>query len=293
MVTNAGSGYSRADGLDVTRWREDATRDAWGQFLYVRDLATAVVWSAGYQPTCRPADEYEVVFSADKATFRRRDEGIETRTEVTVSPEGLAEVRRVTLTNFGATAARAGADELRRGRARPAPGPTWRTRRSASSSWRPSGSPSPAALLCRRRPRSDDQAPLWALHVSAADAGAGGARVSRPTAPGSSAGAGPRRRPPRSTRARRSPGPSARCSTRSSASAAGSGSSRAARSMVAFTTAVAGDRDEAVRPRRPVPRAGAPSRGRSTSPGPTARSSTATAAGRPRRPCSTSGSPPT
>ena len=37
-----------------------------------------MVWSAGYQPVCRPADEYEVIFAADKATFRRRDGDIET-----------------------------------------------------------------------------------------------------------------------------------------------------------------------------------------------------------------------
>ena len=72
MVTNAGAGFSTCRGLDVTRWREDATRDAWGQFCYVRDLGAgrsgrpAISRSAG-----RPSD-YEVVFSADKATFRRR-----------------------------------------------------------------------------------------------------------------------------------------------------------------------------------------------------------------------------
>ena len=30
MLTQAGSGYSICDGIDVTRWREDATRDCWG-----------------------------------------------------------------------------------------------------------------------------------------------------------------------------------------------------------------------------------------------------------------------
>jgi hypothetical protein len=37
MVTNAGGGYSRWKDLAVTRWREDTTRDAWGQFCYLRD----------------------------------------------------------------------------------------------------------------------------------------------------------------------------------------------------------------------------------------------------------------
>ena len=78
MLTNAGSGFSTCRGLDVTRWREDAAREAWGQFVYIRDLGAGAVWSAGYQPVCRAARVYEVIFAADKATFRRRDGGIET-----------------------------------------------------------------------------------------------------------------------------------------------------------------------------------------------------------------------
>ncbi len=99
MITNAGSGYSKCQGLDVTRWREDATCEAWGQFCYVRDVQRDLVWSAGYQPVCRPPEGYEVIFAADKATIRRRDADIETLLEVTVSPEQPVEVRRITLTN--------------------------------------------------------------------------------------------------------------------------------------------------------------------------------------------------
>src|SRR5262249_37046975 len=67
MLTNAGGGYSTWGDLDVTRWREDRTRDDYGQFCYMRDFRSGLVWSAGYQPLCRAADEYEVVFSTDKA----------------------------------------------------------------------------------------------------------------------------------------------------------------------------------------------------------------------------------
>ena len=59
MVTAAGAGYSTWRGLDVTRWREDATRDCWGQFCYVRDLTDDKSWSIGLQPLCTAADEYE------------------------------------------------------------------------------------------------------------------------------------------------------------------------------------------------------------------------------------------
>ena len=51
MLTTAGSGYSRCAGLGVTRWREDVTRDHWGTYLFLRDVQSGAVWSAGYQPT--------------------------------------------------------------------------------------------------------------------------------------------------------------------------------------------------------------------------------------------------
>ena len=102
MLTNAGSGVSTCRGLDMTRWREDAAREAYGQFVYVRDLGAGAVWSAGFQPVCRAPESYEVIFAADKATFRRRDLGIETVLEVIVSPEHRAEIRRITLINHDA-----------------------------------------------------------------------------------------------------------------------------------------------------------------------------------------------
>ncbi len=101
MVTNGGGGYSRWRGMSVTRYREDVTRDCWGQFFYLRDLDTGRVWSVANNPVPGDPDEYYVTFSADKAEFRRRDDDIETSTEVAVSPEDDAEIRRVTIVNRG------------------------------------------------------------------------------------------------------------------------------------------------------------------------------------------------
>ena len=53
-------------------------------------------------PANLPAFEsHEVIFAADKATFRRRDGDIETVLEVIVSPEQTVEIRRITLINHG------------------------------------------------------------------------------------------------------------------------------------------------------------------------------------------------
>ena len=90
MVTVAGGGYSNCGANAVTRWREDVTRDNWGTFIYVRDVRSGAVWSAGYQPIRKQPQSYEVAFAEDKADFRRTDAGIRTHMEVVVS----AEVRR-------------------------------------------------------------------------------------------------------------------------------------------------------------------------------------------------------
>ena len=130
---------------------------------------TDAVWSAGYQPTCRPSEHYEAIFSADKVSFRRLDGGIEAVTEVTVSPEARAEIRRVTLTNhdtrpreleltsYAEVVLLSHGGDL----SHPAFGKLF-----LETEW----APSPEALLCRRRPRSHEQPPIWAVHVAASDA---------------------------------------------------------------------------------------------------------------------------
>ena len=100
MTTNSGGGYSRWHDLSVTRWREDTTLDNWGSFIYLRDAESQRYWSAAHQPTLRQADSYEAVFSQARTEYRRRDQAIESHTEITISPEDDVEIRRVTLTNL-------------------------------------------------------------------------------------------------------------------------------------------------------------------------------------------------
>jgi cellobiose phosphorylase len=102
MLTTAGSGSSSCDDLAVTRWRSDVTADQWGSFVYVRDARSGAVWSTGYQPTAHKPQGYQVTYGLDRAEFRQRVAGIDTRMEVVVSAEEAAELRRVTLTNLTA-----------------------------------------------------------------------------------------------------------------------------------------------------------------------------------------------
>ena len=138
--------------------------EPWGQFFYVRDLQTGLFWSAGHQPVCRPADAYEVVFSADKALFRRRDGDIETLLEIAVSPEQLAEVRRITLTNHGnhprelELTSYAG-DRPPRSRCRPGSSGVWKAL-SGNRVGRRFGFPALPAPST-----SAQEQPIWAVHV--------------------------------------------------------------------------------------------------------------------------------
>jgi cyclic beta-1,2-glucan synthetase len=101
MLTAAGSGYSRWRDIAVTRWHEDATCDAWGSYVFLRDRQSGALWSAGYQPSVIEPDRYHVSFSEGRAEITRRDGSITTTMEVAVSSEDDAEVRRVSITNHG------------------------------------------------------------------------------------------------------------------------------------------------------------------------------------------------
>jgi cyclic beta-1,2-glucan synthetase len=168
MITAAGSGYSRWNDLAITRWREDSTRDSWGTYIFLRDVKSGAIWSAGYQPSGAEPDAYEVDFSEDRAEIVRRDGSIFTTLEVVVSPEDDAEIRRVTLKNIGET----GRDIEVTSYAELVLAPP------AADQAHPAFSnlfvqtefiPEVNGLIGTRRPRSPDEAAVWAGHVVVVD----------------------------------------------------------------------------------------------------------------------------
>ena len=101
MLTAAGSGFSRWQGIALTRWREDPTCDPWGHYIFLRDVFNGHVWSAGYQPIGRESELYEAAFFEERVEIRRKDGPIRTVMEILVSAEDDAEVRHLSLTNEG------------------------------------------------------------------------------------------------------------------------------------------------------------------------------------------------
>jgi cyclic beta-1,2-glucan synthetase len=166
MVTNSGGGYSRWNDIAVTRWREDTTCDNWGMFCYIRDMETGKFWSTAYQPTLQRPDSYEAVFSEGRAEFRRRDDDLDTHTEIVVSPEDDIELRRVHMTNRSRV--KRVIDVTSYAEVVLAP--------PAADALHPMFSnlfvqteiiESDQAILCSRRPRSINEKALWMFHLMA------------------------------------------------------------------------------------------------------------------------------
>ena len=168
MITAAGSGYSRWRDIAVTRWREDPTRDNWGSYVFLRDVASGQVWSAGYQPIGREPDSYDVAYFEDRAEITRQDGRIVTSLEIVVSPEDDAEVRRVSVTNLGTRVreielttygevvlAASSADSAHQAF----------SKMFVQTEFVADG----GVLLATRRPREPAEARLWIAHVSALD----------------------------------------------------------------------------------------------------------------------------
>ncbi len=101
MLTPNGAGYSRWHDLAITRWRADASVDALGSFIYLRDVQAGEIWSSGSEPQGAGSGQHTAVFSEHQATFTCRARTLTTTTEIVVSAEDDAEARRVTLTNTG------------------------------------------------------------------------------------------------------------------------------------------------------------------------------------------------
>ena len=160
VVSNAGGGYSRWRELAVTRWREDATRDCWGTFIYLRDLATGEYWSAAHQPCRRATKRYEAIFTQARAEFRQFNAGLEIHTEISVSPEDDVELRRVTLTNHSHTPRvielTSYAEVVLAPAAADASHPAFSNLFMQTEFLRPR-----PAVLCTRRPRSEGEKPPW------------------------------------------------------------------------------------------------------------------------------------
>ena len=125
-----GAGWSRWGATGITRWRDDALRDAMGSFFYLRwanaaerrsanttagpswigrldrrsakmpRIDSAPVVSLTQHPAPDPAALYQSLFHADRVCFDAKWPGVQTHTTVWVSPEDDIEFRQVEVHNL-------------------------------------------------------------------------------------------------------------------------------------------------------------------------------------------------
>ncbi|HEY0292764.1 MAG TPA: glucoamylase family protein, partial [Hansschlegelia sp.] len=165
MLTAGGAGYSRWRDVAVTRWREDVTRDDWGSFIFLRDAASGAIWSVGAQPSGVAGEQDDIVFGEDHATFIHHAGSLTTTTEIIVSGESDAEVRRVTMTNAGRTAREIELTSYAELALAP-PATDIAHPAFAKMFVETEHLPEFGALVATRRPRSPGEPGVWAAHFA-------------------------------------------------------------------------------------------------------------------------------
>jgi len=163
-LSSVGSGYAECDGVAVSRWTPDLTREADGFYLYVRDLDDQFFWSAGYQPTRVAPTSYRFHSANNAASITRLDREIECYLTVSVCPTEDYELRVCQLTNRGARPRKieltSYLEWVLASRAADASHPAFS--KLFVETW---FSRDVGAVLARRRPRHSEEAELWGFHA--------------------------------------------------------------------------------------------------------------------------------
>ncbi len=98
LMNDRGNSFSRYRTLQLNRYRKVTEQD-YGIFLFIKDLKTKYTWSNTFAPMNIKPDRYEVVFASDKIKFLRTDGYITTKTEIVVTRNHHAEIRKITIKN--------------------------------------------------------------------------------------------------------------------------------------------------------------------------------------------------
>lgn len=180
MLTQSGAGYSRWKDLELTRWREDPTRDAWGTFMHIRDVDGGKAWSTCAAVAADAAQAYEIVFDDARVEQRLTLDGLQARVQIVVSPEDDIELRRLRLSNRTRAPRTleltSYAEVVLNNGAADALHPAFNNLFVQTEILR-----THAAILATRRPRLASEAQPWFLHLFRVREESGGAAASAET----------------------------------------------------------------------------------------------------------------
>ncbi|MBK7367774.1 MAG: glycosyl transferase [Candidatus Eisenbacteria bacterium] len=164
LVTRAGTGWSRASGYALTRWTADRIEDRTGFFVFVRDTATGSFFSVTEEPAGAAAESRVFSSAPGRVRFVRQGQGLESRLDVCVLADRDAELRRLTITNTGASPrtldVTSWADVVLNQPAADASHPAF-SKLFVQTEW----DAADATLLARRRPRANQEHHPWLAHA--------------------------------------------------------------------------------------------------------------------------------
>ncbi|TWI65252.1 cyclic beta-1,2-glucan synthetase [Pseudoduganella lurida] len=168
LITESGTGFTRAGDVALTRWHGDRVEDAEGWFFYLRDAETHELWSVGAQP-CPGLHDPDVQRAGGAGSASLWIEvsahGILAHMEVFVHPDQDVELRSVVVSNLS-------------GRARLIELTSYLEvvlNRQADEASHPAFSKlfvqtqydaATGALLAHRRPRGADEAGQWMVNAA-------------------------------------------------------------------------------------------------------------------------------
>ena len=166
MLTHAGSGYAKTDGITLNGWKAEPTTDPLGLYFYIKDVESGDYWSAMHLPVKRKPDRYDTWFHNGKVTSSRVDNWIETTSEICVSPDHPIELRKLTFTNYSdrkrvlevTSYAEVLLNGLTHHNAHPAFSKLFVETEYLEETH---------AILAKRRPRSKEESPLYLIHTFA------------------------------------------------------------------------------------------------------------------------------
>jgi cyclic beta-1,2-glucan synthetase len=163
LLTGSGGGYSRWKNLALTRWTADPTCEGSGVWIYIKDFDSGRVISPTVQPLALPYGDPQALFFPYKAEFYERNLGLALKLEVALASDDDVEIRNLTVTNL--------TDRTRKlmiasyGEAVLAPLEDDRRHPAFNKMFIESEFlEDQNALLLRRRPRSDQEEPVFLLH---------------------------------------------------------------------------------------------------------------------------------
>ncbi len=166
VITHAGSGYAKTEGITLNGWKADTTTDPLGLYFYIKDIESGAFWSAMHQPVKRKPDRYDTWFHNGKVICSRVDNWIETTSEICVSPDHPIELRKLTFTNYSdrkrvleiTSYAEIMLNGLAHHNAHPAFSKLFIETEYIEENY---------AILAKRRPRSEEESPMYLIHTFA------------------------------------------------------------------------------------------------------------------------------